>query len=1130
MELKKLISGQMIKDVSGSHIPDGSYGDARNIIVSDPTSGDYSRIEKIVGTKSVSHALGYSITKVLGSCTDDKNGLLYLMCEASTGNKIISVELDDTVTTVLDYDFGWLSTTVLNDVYFLQDSIIWIDNSDEIKRFPLGIYPVTPTAGSLDNEEISIAKKPPLTQPYIMMWTDDNLDTTDRDSDYQFATYFEYADGGRTVLSPYSRPLTRKTRNFNRFYVYPDIHPTDSETGLTTPPSIKRWAEYDSFPKNAIKIVVCARNIRSDTWYEIGSLNRVTDLTEDNNYGKYDKEFVEFTAPLAGIAVPVQQLSTQYFVPEDPKTITVAGNRILSANFHEGKSAPETNAAFQQLSTIETDSGVPIVEQSLLDVQKMDYYAISWNATTGVYDKVKQTEATYTKYAVMLKDGAWYDTDLDPVTYTPGDTITIGADIDTTLQGTGVKGTDNPYYRYIADPTGITRNVRTALIANQFPDVATDATYGDIIEAGLPYDDEGGTMFPSRGSYRAAVVFSGAHGRKSDVLHDPSWTIIFDKTGFSRKTAISYNLQLELLGYEWARSAEILLTGNVETASFLEGNVAGVGFKKVDVDGNITYESAYANSDEHLAINLATFIRDGGGYSFEEGDVISIYNIENSGGTIRKSLIDIPIVETEGTYVLVSAEDYLGDATIDTFSDVTFVISRKRDTEADTIFYGTGVSHPIPEGTNGKFRVSGLLSGDTAIDINYHYVVGHASGIHSAYKTSTEIVNKTMSQDEDGAWIYGRGKAYIETNFGEVYKENYVRYGGQIINDTKINGLGDFLALDEVNTDVEFGEINKLQLVGDDQGQGTVVLAICPLRTTSLYVGSSVLSNADGTTSMIKSEDFIGMVRPQSKEYGTIHPESVFAVKGKVFWYDNINSCFVMYASNGLHEISTNGLDQFFREKILKTSTVICGYYDTYEMLMITIKNGYNSYNDTIGYDTNNKAWRSFYDLFPDVYARMNDVMYVSKDGLIGKSRKVAADDTTYSNFFNVQYDSTIKIPFNADPSMRKLWTALTLSPKPDSLQWNASGEQEFIDQGMKVTITNEDGQLADIEHDEFEIENNVAYGVVGLDQNSPGGITDGEELMSKEIEVEIEMTSGNNIQIGELSAGFQPVDGQAIP
>jgi len=154
-----------------------------------------------------------------------------------------------------------------------------------------------------------------------------------------------------------------------------------------------------------------------------------------------------------------------------------------------------------------------------------------------------------------------------------------------------------------------------------------------------------------------------------------------------------------------------------------------------------------------------------------------------------------------------------------------------------------------------------------------------------------------MTFDEDGVWVQPVGQAYVETNFGRVYKENYVRWGGQIINDTKINGLGDFLALDEVNTAVEYGPIQRLMLVGDDQGQGTVILAICPLRTSSLYVGSSVLSASDGTTSMIKSEDVIGMVRPQSKEYGTLHPDSVIAVKGKVFWYDTINACFSIFIS-----------------------------------------------------------------------------------------------------------------------------------------------------------------------------------------------------------------------------------------
>jgi hypothetical protein len=1126
MEQKKIISGQLLKDVSSSHIPEGSYGDARNIIVSDPTSGDYSRVEKIVGSKNVSYSLGYTITKILGGCNDDKNSILYFFAEASTGNKIISIDDSDTVTTVIDYDFGWISTTKLLNIYFLQDSLIWIDDSDEIKRLPLGVYPVSPSAGSLGVEEISLAKKPPLTQPYCMMWNDDNIDVQERESDYQFATYFEYADGGKSVLSPYSRPLVRKTRNFNRFYIYPDIPVSESESGVTTPPSIKRWAEYDSFPDNAIRIVVCARNIRTQTFYEIGSLDRVKDGSNDNGYGKYDKEFIEFTAPLGGLAVPQQQMVQQYFVPKDPKALSIAGNRILAGNFREGEDQLDIEMSVAQSSTAYTLSG----PNSLWDINKMDYFQIDYDAVNDVYVKTKQTESIYTIYAVIKKDGYW-DTDFDPLTYTPGDVINIVGATPIDLSGIGVKGTDDPYYRYISDPKGKVQNVRTSLDADQFIDVDTDATYGDIIEAGLPYEDEGGTMFPSAGSYKMALVASDAFGRKSDVIHKNEWSVKFNEKEYSRLTSINYALQLDMKDREWIRSVEVLITGNVETDTFAEGTTDGAGFRKVDADDIVTWEPTYANGDQSLGISLEGFFREGGKYTFEEGDTISLFKVRNDALTITFDIIKAPILGVEGKYILINAEDYSGDSTIDSTTSIPFVIRSPRVTESSTIFYGTGVSHPVEAGTTGTFAVNGFMSGDSFVKIGYGYVATwDTTDGHQAYKTGTEILEKSISLDEDGGWIYGKGKAFIESSFGEVNKENYVRFGGQIINDTKINGLGDFLALDEVTTDVEFGEINKLQLVGDDQGQGTVVLAMCPLRVSSIYVGSTVLSNADGTTSMIKSEGFIGMVRPQSKEYGTIHPESVLSVKGKVFFYDYINSCFVMYASNGLHEISTNGLDQFFRESPLKTSEVRCGYYDTYEMLLVTIKDGYNSFTDTIGYDTNNKQWRSFYDLVPDVYTRMNDVMYVSKDGLIGKCRKVAADDTTYSNWFGVQYDSTIKVPFNLDPSTRKYWGVVALNIKPDAFQWNADGELEFIDQQFKIMISNEDGQYSDVIDGEFEIENGIVYATIGLDQNSPGGATDGEELMSKEIEVSIVMGSGTQIQIGEMSAGFTPVSGQNIP
>jgi hypothetical protein len=1137
MEIKNTITGGLLQDVAASHIPKGNYVDARNVVVSDPTSGDYSRVEKIVGSKNVTYSLGYTITKFLGSCSDDKNGIMYYFCEASTGNKIISVELDDTVSTVMDYDFGWLSTTKINNAFFLQDSIIWIDNSDEIKRLPIGLYPVTPTAGSLDGAEISLMKKAPLQPAYTLGRNtredaDNDLDPIVRDADYQFAYYFEYFDGGKSVISPISKVFARKNfewesvssgREYNDVRIYANINTADVDGGSTMQSGLSRDGGIEDIPKSVKRIVFCGSRVRSSAWFEVGDVSRVPDASYDLGFGKFSSDYILFNGTLTGVPIPSVQLSTQYFVPKDPKAIAIAGNRVLAANFNEGNPKPIVTAILNPRAEVNDNNIYPTEKETRSDIIKMNYYSIIWNATNQTYDKSDQATP---KYVYFDEQNGYYDTDYNPGTYSKGDTVTVGAALD--MSGTGAQNqTPTAYFRWIEDVESREVDVKLDLTSLDWT-----AESNGWMELGAANGLTTRSMtFSGNSTYEVGVIYCDAFGRKSDLA--AIGQVTFTKEDIVAG-GISYEINIDELDKpSWASSIEVVLTKNTEKELLISGRSGHTAYSKNDADGTEFKSGTYALPNFGLAISIEGLIRQGFGYSWEEEDRVRLFRLERGDtDVVTNEIIDEPITGQDGNYIYISGNDYTQASIVNPWEDYQIEIYRKRKGDADSVFYGNAQTHILSSGRN---TIKGILSGDLFTDFRLKYEP-FDTGTEASVVSATIVSDggplawfPAMTLDDDGAWVQPVGKAFIEATFGTVYKENYVRFGGQIINDTKINGLGEFLALDEVNTDVEFGEINKLQLVGDDQGQGTVVLAMAPLRISSLYIGSSVLSNADGTTSMIKSEDFIGMVRPQSKEYGTIHPESVISVKGKVFFYDNINSCFVMYASNGLHEISSNGLDQFFREKPLKTSEVICGYYDTYEMLLVTVKDGYNSFNDTIGYDTNNKKWRSFYDVIPDTYARMNDVMYISKDGLIGKCRKVAADDTLYSNWFGVQNDSYISIPFSDDPSMKKLWKVLRLEVKPDAIQWN-NGIQELIDQTFMMEFSNEDGQFADIIDGEFEIENNTIYATIGLDQNSPGGITDGEELMSKELVVKILAGSGGNIQIGELGANFDPVNGQSLP
>jgi hypothetical protein len=1124
-ELTNVITGELDLDQSPKFLSKGDYSDARNIITGTSVSSDKIRLEKIIGTVALSESLGYTINKVIGKCVDEASGSVYFLATTSiaTANKIIKKDSSNVFSTIVSYDFGWTDDLILNSVFFIQNSIIWIDNSDEIKRFPLDTYPVTPTAGALAPTEIGLMKKPPLVQPQIFGTSVTDIreqDQTTRDADYQFSVYFEYIDGGMSVISPISKVLPRNTWNpslvsagfeYRDIKVYFDINTTDVVGGVTVP--TRRDTQYDDIPKSVKSIVFCGKRIRSTSWYEVGRINRVNDATYDLNLGKFETNYVKFNSTLSGNVIPSTHIGTQFFVPSNPSAISVANNKVFAFNFSEGKAAPEATGVVSARGELARDITTPVGTRG--DILKMDYYSIAWDAVNNEYVKTKQTEATYTKYAFFDSENGFYDTDFAPLTYVPGDIVTIGASID--LSGTGDQQKVTPYFRYEADPGGGAKSAVLNLTAHTWPSGEEIGTAGPGTTRSM--------AFSSDSEYRVGYFFCGDFGRKSDVVSKENFVVRFgaDKLWSS---GIDYQINIEAEDIpSWATSLEVVRSKNTEKSKFIAGRASHTAYKHVDGDGVEYYDENWAADNLGLGISIEGLVRQGYGYEFNEGDRLKLFNLEEGVGDTPKGdpIIDEAIIGVDGYYVLITGDDFTGDSIINQWQDYEIEIYTPTDGDLDSVMYGNGQTHILTPGVRNT--VSGILSGDLFIDLRKKYDpvdLGTSAGVKRSTDTTSWIFESTMTLDDDQVWVSPVGKAFLTTEFGEVLKENYARWGANIVNDTKINGLGDFLALDEAQTPVEHGAINAVALVGDTQSAGTVILALTATKPISLYIGATTLTNSDGTNTPIKSTDEVGLVRPQESDYGTINPESVFSRDGRVYYYDAVNRCFCMYSSNGVNEISKEKVSTFFRDIPLTTSKVITGYYNEYEMIMITVKDGFGAVTETIGYDVRQGKWRSFYDIFPDTYVSANDVMYTVKSGVFYESKKTPGGPNLRSHFHGSQFDSTIDVVFNDEITETKTWDLIKFVPSAPSIEWNA-GDQRLVDVNTTITFSNEDGQESVSGIADMVIEDGTVFASVLLDANSTGGYLSGDEVRSKELVVKFTFKTSDNIQLGIVRAVYTP-------
>ena len=109
----------------------------------------------------------------------------------------------------------------------------------------------------------------------------------------------------------------------------------------------------------------------------------------------------------------------------------------------------------------------------------------------------------------------------------------------------------------------------------------------------------------------------------------------------------------------------------------------------------------------------------------------------------------------------------------------------------------------------------------------------------------------------------------------------------------------------------------------------------------------------------------------------------------------------------------------------------------------------------TLTYSPQDKGWPSFYSFIPESMVGLNNYFYSFKNGQLYRHNT----NENRSNFYGVQYDSTVTSVFNQSPLENKLFK--TLEVQSDK-KWKADLETDLLDsQGLP--------QEALIEKDYFE-------------------------------------------------------------
>ncbi len=238
------------------------------------------------------------------------------------------------------------------------------------------------------------------------------------------------------------------------------------------------------------------------------------------------------------------------------------------------------------------------------------------------------------------------------------------------------------------------------------------------------------------------------------------------------------------------------------------------------------------------------------------------------------------------------------------------------------------------------------------------------------------------------------------------------------INQTNVFSVGEDItkSLDPVN-----GTVQKLY------AEDTNLIIFQENKVSRALIDKDAIYSAEGGGSVTSSTLVIGQIVPYAGEFGiSKNPES-FAVYGyRKYFTDRDRNAILRLSGNGLEEISTAGMYDYFRDQFntIDSGSLpgrLTGGWDIYtKQYTLCLQGGIGSANqtyNTVSFDERVKGWTSFYTYKPDQILSLRNSMYTLKDN---KLYKHYSENVNRGNFYEVDNNSSVTFIFNPAPNYSK--------------------------------------------------------------------------------------------------------------
>jgi len=324
------------------------------------------------------------------------------------------------------------------------------------------------------------------------------------------------------------------------------------------------------------------------------------------------------------------------------------------------------------------------------------------------------------------------------------------------------------------------------------------------------------------------------------------------------------------------------------------------------------------------------------------------------------------------------------------------------------------------------------------------------------WEYANKVIETRTLSDKQSEVCWSRGRPHIPfENAAEVNRYNGITYSDAYAEDvanlslSSFNpSLANFFSLDSAN-----GACNYIGTFRDDY-----LLAFQENRVARVPVGKDIITSP--TTSGIVSLSTNVLNTPQyySGDFGCgNNPESVIIRDGNAFFVDTSRKKLVRLTTEGLSPISEEGVDNMFKSNLDAFTAeggtrIVSGYDPEDNQYYVTLRQipdpnnvGQFLYGGlTLGYSVSAGVWQSRYTFYPDMYSDQNGTMYsayyVQNPALANDAEVFHShtNETDYNTFYGTFSPSTLKVVSNFNPSMVKVFNAISLE-NSGSARWAAT-------------------------------------------------------------------------------------------